>query len=63
VKLPGEEGPRASALVRDEEAERVFEERAAGAPPIEAAAIATEIAEKQMGDAQPPPPTLRHRPT
>jgi predicted PurR-regulated permease PerM len=45
VELPGEELDDASVRARDAEAEAEFAERAAGHPAVEAAAIASEIAE------------------
>ncbi len=47
VTLPGEDVDVSSARKRDERAEHAFQERAAGAPAIEAAAIALEIAEER----------------
>lgn len=45
VELPGEEVDDSEVRERDEEQEHLFEQRAAGAPAVEAAAIATEMAE------------------
>jgi hypothetical protein len=49
IALPGEEIAGADSLRRrDEEAEREFAQRAAGAPAEKAAAIATDVAEKRL---------------
>ena len=48
VALPGEEVDDAVIRQLDESGERAFERRAAGAPAEEAAAIATDIAEKRI---------------
>ena len=46
VELPGEEVRPASQRARDEAAEREYRQRAAGAPAVEAAAIAASVAEE-----------------
>lgn len=50
VELPGEELDDASFREKDAEAEAEFAERAAGHPAVEAAAIATEIAEGRRAE-------------
>jgi predicted PurR-regulated permease PerM len=50
VELPGEDVEDSAVIQRDEAAERDFELRAAGTPAIEAAAIATEIAEERRDE-------------
>jgi putative heme transporter len=50
VELPGEEQADADVCAKDAEAEAEFAERAAGHPAVEAAAIATEIAEERRAD-------------
>ncbi len=50
VELPGEEVADPVQRANDEAAEREFEARAAGHPAVEAAAIATEIAEERLED-------------
>jgi hypothetical protein len=48
VELPGDDSEHPKVLARDARGEEDFARRAAGAPPIEAAAIATEIAEARL---------------
>ncbi len=48
VELPGDQPEDVAVRLRDEQGERTFERRAAGAPATLAAAIATEIAEAQL---------------
>jgi len=50
VELPGEETAPAALRAKDARAEAEFAERAAGHPAVEAAAIATEIAEVRRDD-------------
>ncbi len=50
VELPGEEVDDPELRAKDAMAEREFAERAAGHPAVEAAAIATEIAEERRDD-------------
>jgi predicted PurR-regulated permease PerM len=50
VELPGEELDDPELRAKDAMAEREFAERAAGHPAVEAAAIATEIAEERRDD-------------
>jgi predicted PurR-regulated permease PerM len=47
VELPGEQGPSTTLRMREAAAEREYEQRAAGAPMVEAAKIAKEMAEER----------------
>jgi len=51
VELPGEQLREESERARDEAAEREYRQRAAGAPAVEAAAIAAEVAEETRQNA------------